>query len=132
MLLHLGAPLVSSGNPLSMLVSNVGHLPSLGSPYFATDQHRRRRLFRTSTIVPRLHPVGKGPEGVPSSLFKFRPKVRHSQTTVDGDADAEGAVQGLQAGVIEESDLGDVSDLLVEVRKSPGGGGHLLCLRHRR
>lgn len=96
---------------------------------------RRRTRPNSSSSGPRpLHPRGSGPEGVPSALFKFQPtattpnKYRHQPSPSgggggndggDGSAATSTTIESegpLHAGLIDESDLPDVSALLVAVR----------------
>ena len=136
LLFHLGVPLTLTNAPLFVVQSNRGSLQCAGSPNFVTHLHRQRRTRspRSSPHAPRLHPVDSAPEGVPSSLFTFRPNSPYARNTEnDGDGDGEGgggddttataattaavaAAETLHSGLVEESDLGDVSELLVEVR----------------
>lgn len=128
MLLRLGVPLVLLHAPLHTLLPKVRTPPGWGSPNFTPKQQRRQRLLRTGTLpnsVPRLHPVDSALEGVPSTLFTFRPSTPYSQKAADTGGYGEGAgdatstatiaVEALQAGLLEETDLDDVSALLVEV-----------------
>lgn len=100
---------------------------------------RRRTRPSSESVGPlTLHPRGGGPEGVPSALFKFQPratspsKYRQQQSSSgEGGGGGVGGSDGggsgsaattidsdgpLHAGLMEESDLPDVSALLVEVR----------------
>lgn len=126
-------------------------LARLGSLHdFATQKrwHHSARSRQSSrralpNCVPRLHPVGIAPEGVPSSLFTFRPKPSHPRNTantsgvanadnLEGDLDPTTAIatvateESLQAGVVEESDLDGVAALLVEVWQS--NRSHMVAL----
>lgn len=134
MLWTLGAPLASSQCPPYSLLSSAEALPQSycwASPenHLATHGSRRRRLPIVRTLpsfsTPHfLHPVDSAPEGVPSSLFNFRlTDTSSTKTSADSDGDRVGddvgngdVVSALQAGLVEDSDLGDVSALLVEVR----------------
>lgn len=146
MLSSFGGSLIPSHVALYTLVPHLGILPRpKSSPctgFHLRQQHRahttfgsRRRSRRSSASAgPRLlHPNGSGPEGVPSSLFKFQPRVTHKDHPQqqespsadgngggnDGDGTAtsgHGSGGTLDAGLIEEADLPDVSALLVEVR----------------
>lgn len=123
----LGVPLAYSHAPVHSLSSSAEALPPSccwASPanHLATPSHRRRRLVRTLPLSTHrlLHPVDSAPEGVPSSLLTFR-QADTASTTADSDGDRMGdggngfVVGALQAGLVEDSDLGDVSALLVEV-----------------
>lgn len=123
-----GVALTAPCAPLSTL-KLAARSPSWGSPTLTPD--RRKRLPHH-----RLHPVGTAPEGVPSSLFTFRPSPRalpkelcggEYESDDDGDGDDNigddvGNLPGalLQGGLIESSDLPGVSALLVEVRGKKG------------
>ena len=147
MLLNLGGPLVSSHAVLYPLQTHTSSRtpPALACSgrlhLIAHDQHnncsgiggvgsigtsRRRTRPHTASGPRLLHPRGSDLEGVPSSLFTFRPKgapktqqdgapmgndntAGAATTTVGGDGD-------LYAGLMEESDLPDISALLVEAR----------------
>lgn len=139
MLLHLGASLSLSHAPSYTLLPNAATLSSWASPNIITfHQQRRKRL--TQTPFPNsplcLHPIDSAPEGVPSNLFQFRPRKEQPQdgnSVVGGGGDDGGSgksesgedaittaavatVGVLEAGLVEYSDLGGVSALLVEVR----------------
>lgn len=143
MLLDLGIPLLSSHASLYPLLPHTDsispqRLPFSGRPNLVTQhEHRRssnrsRRRTRPNSgaLGPRLlHPNGGGPEGVPSSLFTFKPratpKYTSQQAPSGGGSDAAddptntpavGAEGDLYAGLMEESDLPDISTLLVEAR----------------
>lgn len=139
---HLQTPLTFTHAPVHTLPSNVRTSPSWASPNFTTFQQQRRRLLVRPPLpfsVPRLHPIDSAPEGVPSSLFKFPPKKYPVQkdssgVNISGVGDAGGdsvresrsgggaiisaptPVGALEAGLVEDSDLGSVSSFLVEVR----------------
>lgn len=129
--MNLGGPLVSSHAALHPLLPSVGslHQPSLSS---IAEQHSSRfnnagGASKRRRIRPRLlHPNGSGPEGVPSSLFTFQPPTGGeeggtaaaavtSTATISAVADE---TEALQARLVEESDLPEVSALLAEVRKA--------------
>lgn len=95
------------------------------------------RPLRPVQQVRRLHPVDTELEGVPSSLFTFRPGPPSlSPPLVGSDGEGEGGScedfvdvigdEPLQAGLIEEADLAGVSALLVEVRRH-GVYGRFAC-----
>lgn len=148
MLWTLGVPLASSHVPLHSLSSSAEALSlncCWASPanHLASPSHRRRRLIRTLPLsTPRLlHPVDSAPEGVPSSLLTFR-QTGTASTSADNDGDHMGdggngvVVGALQAGLVEDSDLGDVSALLVDVSvelvlHTSCGWVLRLSLRHR-
>lgn len=114
--------------PHAVSVSPSGHLNII------TQQHsrgRRRTRPNPAALGPRLlHPNGSGPEGVPSSLFTFKPratpkKYPSQQAPSGGGIDAADSTTNtatvgkegvLYAGLMEESDLPDISALLVEAR----------------
>ena len=94
-----------------------------GSPAWGFQQqgHQLRRLIRRSELC--IHPIDRPPEGVPSSLFTFRPKCSDSHKTSDAREDGSRADEAgnpramtLNVGLVEDSDLDEVSGLLVEVR----------------
>eukprot|EP00904_Undaria_pinnatifida_P001500 jgi/Undpi1/11350/HiC_scaffold_30.g13647.m1 len=129
----MGVPLTSSSTLGFAVQPNSGSLPCAGTSNFVTHSHHRQRTrsTRSSPNAPRIHPVDSAPEGVPSSLFTFRPNSRYAQNTEsdgdgdggidDGDTTATAAAVDLEthlAGLVEESDLADVSELLVEVFQS--------------
>lgn len=147
MLLDLGGPLVSSHAALHPLLPHTDGLSPPRLP-FSDDQHskssrsRRRRRPNSVALGPRLlHPNGGGPEGVPSSLFTFKPRAAPKYTSQQepsgGSIDAAAAADNatgtaavgkdgvLYAGLMEESDLPDISALLVEVRTA---GAHKFVL----
>lgn len=143
MLLNLGGPLVSShaalypllpharSLPQPMLASSAGlKLTQQQSIISSSISSRRRTRPSSASSGPRsLHPSGGGPEGVPSSLFKFQPRgtpKKYQQQPSSGGGGSDGGDgtattverEGpLYAGLIEESDLPDVSALLVGVSK---------------
>lgn len=88
--------------------------PALGFSKLHT--HRHKRLFWCSRL--RIHPIDRPPEGVPSSLFTFQPtqkiKGEGGGREDSGYADANSG-EPLEIGLVEDSELEDVSGLLVEV-----------------
>ncbi len=149
MWLNIGGPLASSHVTLYPLQTHASSRtqPTLaccsGRLHLMHDQHsgmgssgsgsmgsvgiNRRRTRQHTASGPRLlHPSGNGPEGVPSSLFTFRPKDTAKKQEEDmhmgnDNADATSTmVRGgdLYAGLMEESDLPDISALLVEASKA--------------
>lgn len=133
MLLTVGGPLVSAHAALHPLLPSVGNLNPLRqqtgtSSITAVDCTRRQQTRPNSASSgPRLlHPRGNGPDGVPSSLFTFQPrttpkKYPQKKKRAGGDsvstssAPVAGEDSVLRAGLMDESDLPDVSALLVEV-----------------
>lgn len=140
LLLTIGDPLVSSHASLYPLLSHTDSLspprlycagrPNLVTPHQRSRSMSRRRTRPNSAALGRqlLHPNGGGPEGVPSSLFTFKPRAAPKYTSpqapssgsIDAadtrtDTAAVGKEGDLYAGLMEESDLPDISTLLVEV-----------------
>lgn len=88
-------------------------------PLSTPKLNRRLSPCRFDRQVRRLHPVDSALEGVPSSLFTFRPGSPRHPPPEQSNGDVDGAdvhAVPLQAGLIEEADLAGVSALLVEVR----------------
>ncbi|CAM9859080.1 unnamed protein product [Ectocarpus sp. 4 AP-2014] len=134
MLLTVGGPLASAHAALHPLLPSAGTLNPLRqhtgtSSITATGDCTRRQHTRpnSASVGPRLlHPRGSGPDGVPSSLFTFQPRTTPKKYPQDrkragGDfastssAPVAGEENVLRAGLMDESDLPDVSALLVEV-----------------
>lgn len=151
MLLDLGRPLLSSHASLHPLLPHTDSLSPQRLPlsgrlnHITQDEHRRsssrsRRRTRPNSgaLGPRLlHPNGGGPEGVPSSLFTFKPRATPkytSQQAPSGDAADEATNTpavgkgDLYAGLMEESDLPDISTLLVEARTADDHLRSIFCL----
>lgn len=87
--------------------------PALG--FSELHKYRHRRLFWRSGL--RIHPIDRPPEGVPSSLFTFQPTQKlkgGGGREYGGYADAN-TNEPLEVGLVEDSELEDVSSLLVEV-----------------
>lgn len=149
MLLNLGGTLVSSHAAFYPLLPHGNLLLPRLAPFSGLNltQHRgimssgissRRRMRSNSAPSgPRsLHPSGSGPEGVPSTLFKFQPRstkqYRQEPSSGGGSGDGSAATTiesegSLHAGLIDESDLPEVSALLVRVR-SASTSFSVLCL----
>lgn len=138
MLLNLGGPLISSHVALYPLPPGGWALPASTVPSSSCLSHdstatrnssssRRRRTRPNSAAGPTLlHRSGSGPEGVPSSLFKFQPRATPKKYPEQPKAGGGGRTvataiserDALYAGLVEDSDLPDVSALLVEVPPS--------------
>lgn len=88
--------------------------PTLGFSKLHTYRHKG--VFWCSRL--RIHPIDRPPEGVPSSLFTFQPtqKIKGEEGSREdsGYADASSG-EPLEVGLVEDSELEDVSSLLVEV-----------------
>ncbi|CAM9176858.1 unnamed protein product [Pylaiella littoralis] len=137
MLLNLGGTLVSSHAAFYPLLPHGNLLLPRLAPFSGLNltQHRgimssgissrRRMRSNSASSGPRsLHPSGSGPEGVPSTLFKFQPRstkqYRQKPSSGGGSGDGSAATTiesegSLHAGLIDESDLPQVSALLVRV-----------------
>lgn len=148
MLPNLGAALISSHAALGPLPPGVWTLPvstAVSSPFCLShdsitrrSSSSRRRTRPNSAAGPTLlHPSGSGPEGVPSSLFKFQPRTTPKKYPNAGGAGRATVAStpaiteqdALYAGLVEDSDLPDVSALLVDVR--PGGTNVFYCCNHQ-